>query len=180
VALVTKEPEPTEAQAMTEIRNQLKSQDLATLEASSLSTVGGRVFPDNAAVPGLRDLVSVTDAWRATHATAYGGPIGGTDAVVTHQMQTDNVEAIFTPTGKQLAQVIAVQVANGGGAPMTADLLIGGVIVAAGLTINPTESAGFDIDSTLICGPSTALQVHLTSGSASDATAKAAYVLVGV
>ena len=165
---------------MTEIRNQLKSQDLNTLEASSLNTVGGRVFPDAAAVPSLRDLVSVTDAWRATHATAYGGPIGGTDAVETHQMQTDNVEAIYTPTGKQLARVIAVQVANGGGAPMTANLLVGGVVVTTGLTINPSESGGFDIDQPLICGPSTALQVHLTSGSASDAVAKVAYVLVGV
>ena len=179
MAVIAKEPQP-EATAMTEIRNQLKSQDLDTLEASSLNTVGGRVFPDAAAVPSLRDLVSVADAWRATHATAYGGPIGGTDAVVTHAMQTDNVEAIFTPTGKQLAQISAVQVANGGGAPMTADLLIGGVLVAAGLTINPSESGGFDIDSTLIVGPSTPLQVHITSGTVADATSKAAYVLVGV
>jgi len=165
---------------MTDVRNQLKSQDLATLEASSLNTVGGRIFPDNAAVPAVNALVSVADGWRATHAVAYGGPIGGTDAVETHQMQTDSVEAIYTPSGKQLARVIAVQVANGGGAPMTADLLVGGVVVTTGLTINPSESAGFDIDQSLICGPSTPLQVHLTSGSASDAVAKVAYVLVGV
>lgn len=165
---------------MTEVRNQLKSQDLETLEAASLSTVGGRVFPDSAAVPSLRDLVSVVDAWRATHVTAYGGPIGGTDAVETHVMQTDNVEAIFTPSGKQVAQVIAVQVANGGGAPMTADLLVGGVILAAGLTINPAESAGFDLDAPVYVGASTPLQVHITSGTVSDATAKAAYFLVGV
>jgi hypothetical protein len=95
-------------------------------------------------------------------------------------MQTDNVEAIFTPTGKQLAHVVAVQVANGGGQPMTADLLIGGVIVASGLAINPTESGGFDIDAPLYVGPSTPLQVHITSGTVSDATAKAAYVFVGV
>lgn len=165
---------------MTDVRNQLKSQDLNTLEATSLNTVGGRIFPDNAAVPAVNALVSVADGWRATHAVAYGGPIGGTDAVVSHQMQTDSVEAVYTPTGKQLASIIAVQVANGGGAPMTADLLVGGVIVSSGLTINPTESAGFDIDQTLYVGPSTPCQVHLTSGSASDAVAKVAYVLVGV
>ena len=63
---------------MTDVRNQLKSQDLATLEASSLNTVGGRIFPDNAAVPAVNALVSVADGWRATHAVAYGGPFGGT------------------------------------------------------------------------------------------------------
>lgn len=112
---------------MSDVRNQLKSQDLATLDATSLNTVGGRIFPDNAAVPAVNALVSVADGWRATHAVAYGGPIGGTDDVETHQMQSDSVEAVYTPTGKQLARVIAVQVANGGGAPMTAQLFVGGV-----------------------------------------------------
>jgi hypothetical protein len=52
--------------------------------------------------------------------------------------------------------------------------------LASGLAINPTESGGFDIDAPLYVGPSTPLQVHITSGTVSDATAKAAYVFVGV
>ena len=166
---------------MTEIRNQLKSQDLATLDAQSLNTVGGRVFPDNAAVPGLRDLVSVTDAWRATHATAYGGCIGGTDSVTNHQMQdgaTD--ENVLLPTGKQLHQVQAVSIINGGPQPMTAHLLVNGVIVGAILTVNPTESAGFTISNGLTVGASTPLQVNLVTGTAADALVKVASVLVGV
>lgn len=177
--VLAQEPQP-EAKAVTQVRNQLRLQDLATVAAESFSTVGGRLFPDSAAVPDLRDLVSIVDAWRASHAVAYGGPIGGTDGVTTHVMQTDSVEAVFTPTGSQVARVIAVQVANGGGAPMTANLLVGGVLVTSDLNINPTESAGFDIDSALIVGPSTPLQVHLTSGTVSDATAKVAHVLLGV
>lgn len=176
---LAKEPQP-EAEAVTQVRNQLRLQDLATVDAESFSTVGGRLFPDAAAVPDLRDLVSIVDAWRASHAVAYGGPIGGTDAVTTHAMQTDSAEDVFTPTGSQVARIVAAQVANGGGQPMTADLLVGGVLVSQGLTINPAEAAGFDIDSALIVGPSTPLQVHITSGSVSDATAKVAHVLVGV
>lgn len=166
---------------MTQIRNQFKSQDLETLEATSVSTVGGRVFPDNAAVPDLRALVEVADAWRATHATAYGGPIGGTDGTTSHQMQTDNVEAVLTPSGKALLRVVAVQVTNSGGAPMTADVLVGGVLLGVqAITVNPSESSGFLLESDVIIGASTPLQVHLTSGSASDAAVKVAHVNVGV
>lgn len=178
--VLAKEPQPEEA-AMTEVRNQLKSQDLATLEAASLSTVGGRVFPDSAAVPSLRDLVSVVDAWRATHVTAYGGPIGGTDDTNTHAMQTDNVEAVYTPTGKQVARISAVQVANGGGAPMTAQLYVGGVNTGVQeININPSDEAGFLLNSDLFVGNSTPLGVKITSGTVADATAKVSFILVGV
>lgn len=177
---VAEEPEPEE-KAMSEVRNQLKSQDLATLEATSLSTVGGRVFPDNAAVPDLRALVDIAKAWGATHAPANGGPIGGTDSTTTHQLQTDSVEAVFTPTGKQLARVVAVQVSNSGGAPMTAQLFVGGVNTGVQeININPSEDAGFLLESNIIVGPSTPLGVKLTSGSASDASVKVAHVFVGV
>lgn len=165
---------------MSDIRNLLKGQDVENTTADQLHTIGGRVFLDQESVASLNDFANIAQAWRGVHALAYGGPIGGTDAVTTHQMQTDNVEAVLTPTGTALHRVVAAQVANGGGAPMTADLLVGGVLVAQGLTINPAESAGFDLDASLVVGASTPLQVHLTSGSASDAVAKVASVLVGL
>jgi len=165
---------------VSDLRNILKGQSVDATTADQLHTIGGRVFLGQDAVAALRDFAAIADSWRGVHALAYGGPIGGTDSVTTHQMQTDNVEAILTPTGTALHDVVAVQVANGGGAPMTADLLVGGVVVASGLTINPSESAGFDIKRSLTVGASTPLQVHLTSGSASDAIAKAATVLVGL
>ena len=164
---------------MSEVRNQLKSQDLSTLEATSLSTVGGRVFPDNAAGPDLRALIEVARAWGATHAPANGGPIGGTDDVSTHTMSTSD-EAVFTPTGKQLAQVSAVSIANGGGAPMIADLKIGGVVVDVGVNVDPSGAKPFELTVPLIVGPSTPVQVNLSEGTAADATVKVAYVLVGV
>lgn len=165
---------------MSDLRNLLKGQTIDGTTADQVHVIGGRVFLDQSGVPSLRDFAEIVSAWRGVHALAYGGPIGGTDAVTTHQMQTDNVEAILTPTGTALHRVVAVQVANGGGAPMTADLLIGGVVVASGLTINPSESAGFTIGSDLVIGASTPLQVHITSGTVSDAVAKAATVLVGL
>jgi hypothetical protein len=166
---------------MTNIRDQLRNQSLADVDATSFATVGGRVFPDNAAVPDTRALTDIVDAWRATHAVAFGGPIGGTDAVETHAMQTDAVEAVLTPQNRQVARIIAVQVANGGGAPMSASLHVGGVLLGVQqITVNPSSSAGFLIQNEIIVGSSTPLQIKIESGTVSDATAKVAYCLVGV
>lgn len=166
---------------MTTIRDQLRNQNLGTVDPASFSEVGSRVFPDRGAIPDANALINIVEAWRATHAVAYGGPIGGSDVVTTHVMQTDAVEAVLTPQNRQVAQIIAVQVANGGGAPMEADLYVGGVLVGVQrITINPGEENGFALTTSVLAGADTPLQVKIPSGTVSDATAKVASILLGV
>jgi hypothetical protein len=165
---------------MTTVRDQLRNQSLGDVDPASFSTVGSRVFPDRAAVADTRALTEIVDAWRSTHAVSFGGPIGGTGAVETHVMQTDAVEAVYSPQDKQVARVVAVQVANGGGAPMTASLHVGVLLGVQQITINPSEASGFLLQSEVIVDASTPLQIKIESGTVSDATAKVAYVLVGV
>lgn len=166
---------------MSDLRNLLKGQTIDDTTADQVHTIGGRVFLDQSGVPSLRDFAEIVQAWRGVHALAYGGPIGGTDAVTTHNMQTDNVEAVLTPTGTAVHRVVAVQVANGGGAPMTAQIYVGGANLGVQeININPSEEAGFLLNSDVFIGNSTPLGVKITSGSATDATVKIASVLVGL
>ena len=166
---------------MSDVRNLLKGQNVETTSADQLHTIGGRVFLDVESIPSLNDFHNIAQAWRGVHALAYGGPIGGTDAVTTHNMQTDSVEAVLTPSGTALHRVVAVQVANGGGAPMTAALYVGGVNTGIQeISVNPSEDAGFLLESCVVIGASTALGVKITSGSATDATVKVSSVLVGL
>ena len=58
-----------------QIGNQLKSQTLDEVLASTFTTVGGRVFPDINADPGLAEFVEIVNSWRSTHASTYGAPI---------------------------------------------------------------------------------------------------------
>lgn len=166
---------------MTEVRQQLRNQNLGDVEPSSFATVGSRVFPDASAIPDLKALVDIVDGYRAAHVVAYGGPIGGTEATVTHAMQTDAVEAVYTPQNREVAQIMAVQVENGGGAPMTADLYIGGVHSGLSqININPSDVMGFNITSPIYVASSVPLQIKIVTGTVADATAKAAYILCGV
>jgi len=166
---------------MTTIRDQLRNQDLTTVDPASFAVVGGRSFPDRAGIPDLNALINIVDAWRATHAVAFGGPIGGTDTTATHAMQTDAVEAVYTPQNRQVARIVGAQVANGGGAPMTAQIYVGGVNLGVQeININPSDSAGFLLQSPVFVGADTPLQVKITSGTVADATVKVAYILCGV
>lgn len=164
-----------------ELRNILKGQTIDSTDASTLHDVGGRVFLDGSSIAALNDFAKMADSWRGVHALAYGGPIGGTDDVTTHAMQTDSVEAVLTPSDKQVMRVLAVQVANDGGAPMTAQLYVGGVNTGIQeININPSEEAGFLLENPLVIGNSTPLGIKITSGTVSDATAKVAHINVGL
>ena len=66
-----------------EIANQLKSQSLGDVLASTFNTVGGRVFPDLLASQSLADLVKVVDSYRATHAPLYGNSLPNTGTAYT-------------------------------------------------------------------------------------------------
>jgi len=66
---------------MSEISNQLKSQTLGDVSASSFGTVGGRVFPDLGATADFLDLIKIVDAYRATHNPNYGTHIPGSGAM---------------------------------------------------------------------------------------------------
>ena len=166
---------------MTNVRDQLRNQSLGDVDPASFAVVGSRVFPDRTAMADTSALIAIVDAWRSAHAISYGGPIGGTDDTTTHTMQTDGVGAVYTPQNRQVAQIIAVEVGNGGGQPMSADLYVGGVLTGvAQINVNPSESSGFNLERPVFVGASTPLQVKLLSGNPSDATVKVAYILVGV
>lgn len=64
---------------------------------------------------------------------------------------------------------------------MTAALYVGGANTGIQeININPSEEAGFLLQSPIFVGADTPLQVKITSGTVSDATVKVAYILCGV
>lgn len=143
MAHLAQEPQP-EAEAVTQVRNQLKSQDLSTLEASSLATVGGRVYPDAQAIADLGALAHITEAWRAVHVPTYGAPIPGTGNVQSLTAEAPNSwQDVVVPTGQQVTAVQFAAVFNGDpGVAATVDVAIkdadGTAYVASSLNVPPS------------------------------------------
>ena len=108
---------------MDEIRNQFKSQTLNTLNASSINTVGGRVFPDAPAITDLEAFKAVVQSWQGVHAPTYAQPIAGTNAVV---QGTDRGILLAISDANEMIRIDAVHIANvGGSASLTAYIRLG-------------------------------------------------------
>jgi len=153
-----------------ELLNQLKSQNLATVQPSAFRQVGNPVFPDSSALASLIDFGTIVDAFRHVHLPSYGQPIPATASTASVVNEGD----VLALTGNQIAMIQAVQVANAGGDPVDAiNLTLNGVIVAT-FSVGPAATEAVQLPYPVYVDSNGPLSV---SNSSASITVKATYVL---
>jgi len=162
---------------MSELGNQLNSQTLEQVLASTFNTVGGRVYPDFRSETGLLDFIAVVNAWRATHAQAYGGVISDTGtAYSVSPSSTDSPVDLVAPGNNEVVVVNAISVTNAGGsAPIAYVVKLGDTILAAGDAV-PAQSTPVALQYAISCSKGQTMTITATSGTATDLTAHASGV----
>jgi hypothetical protein len=162
---------------MSELGNQLNSQDLDTVLASTFKTVGGRVFPDLRSETGLLDFIAVVNAWRSTHAQAYGGVIPDTGtAYSVSTSSTDSPVDLVAASNNEVVVVNAISVTNAGGsAPIAFLVKLGDTVLAAADAV-PASSLPVALQFPVSVSKGQTLTVTATSGTATDLTAHASGV----
>ena len=160
-----------------ELRNQLKSQDLSNLLASSVANVGGSVFPDEPAAVDIEVFSSIIEAWQKVHVPSYGSPIAGSATIVS----VDGSETILTPSTNQVARIQQLNLTNSGGAAPIAVAIKTGTAVLYSGDIGPSEtfSLGAAVSGLLpvYVDKAIPLSVTVTGGAAADLTTECVYAL---
>ena len=160
-----------------ELRNQLKSQDLSNLLASSVANVGGSVFPDEPAAVDIEVFSSIIEAWQKVHVPSYGTSIAGSFVIVS----VDGSETILTPSTNQVARIQQLNLTNSGGAAPIAVTVKTGTAVLFSSEIGPSETF---VVRTAVTGALPVyidkvlpLSVAVTGGAAADLTTECVYSL---
>lgn len=156
----------------TEIRQQLRNQSLGDTLATTINTVGGRVFPDDLAVIDLNALNQIVSSWQNTHVQTYGEVLPNSGAIA---------EGIGDGGGLSVADnevldVVAISCANSGIAPLEITIGVGDLIVYAG-AVPPTGLTSSEIGAVfpMTLSKGLSLKFVVTSGTAADFSAKVAY-----
>lgn len=118
----------------TEIRQQLRNQTLEDLLISSINTVGDRIYPDDMAVLDMEALTQIVDSWRSTHAITYGQVLPNTGVIAEGISDGGGLE----PLDNQVIDIIAISLANSGGAPVEVTVSLGDLPIAQGVAVPPT------------------------------------------
>ena len=155
----------------TEIRQQLRNQSLENLQISTINTVGDRIFPDDLAVLDMEALNQIVRTWRSTHSINYGQVLPNTGAEVTRE-DGQGIGA----NDNEVIDIVAVSLANAGGAPVEVQISIGDTVLVK-TAVAPTGTTSTELGSIFPLTLSSSLQLKftVTSGTASDFTAKVAY-----
>tara|TARA_R110000824_G_scaffold61713_1_gene163852 strand:+ start:381 stop:866 length:486 start_codon:yes stop_codon:yes gene_type:complete len=156
---------------MDELRNQLKNQDLDTVNPAAFLEVGGVVFPDKPSAANLADFKTIVEAYRAVHQPSLGSPIALSGNTVAKAGEGN----ILEPSTSQVALISALQCENLGGSPIVLNITIGGIAVssqtlAAGSTLAVALTSKY-VDK------NTPLGVVVVSGSESDLISSCSYLL---
>jgi|TARA_R110000824_G_C15157934_1_gene671629 hypothetical protein len=162
-----------------ELRNQLKSQDLSNLLASSVANVGGSVFPDEPAAVDIQVFSSIIQAWQKVHVPSYGTPIAGSFVQTTHA----GAKTLIEPGTNEVAQVQQINLENAGGAAPIGVILLTGSTVLITTEIQPSETLSIQSPPTVGLLPvyvdkSCPLSVVVASGDPDDLVSTTVYALI--
>lgn len=156
----------------TEIRQQLRNQTLEDLQIGSINTVGDRIYPDDMAVLDMEALTQIVESWRSTHAIAYGQVLPNTGNIAEGIADGGGLE----PLDNQVIDVVGISCANAGGAPVEVSVRIGDLQLI-NVAVAPTGLTSSELGAIfpLTLSKGLALKFVVTSGTASDFSAKVAY-----
>lgn len=156
----------------TEIRQQLRNQTLGDTITTTINTVGARIFPDDLAVLDLNALNQIVKSWQSTHVQTYGNVLPNTGAISEGIADGGGVG----PNDNEVLDIVAISMANGGGAPVTVDIRIGDLVII-GIAVPPTGTTSSELGAIfpITLSKGLALKFVVTSGTAGDFSAKVAY-----
>lgn len=162
-----------------EIANQLNSQNLDTVLASTFGTVGGRTFPDARSSDGLADLRDIVNAYRATHLVAYGNILPSSGVSYAIQPANSTPTDLITPGSQEVIHLNALSFYNESlGVPAEITLSVGDAVVSTQIVVGPnstlswTDIIGFSLPN-IVLSAGQSLIVNITAGESEKTTVTA-------
>ena len=155
-------------------QNLLKATSIDTITPAMILQAGAPIFFDLANNPDLKAVSTVVDAYRGVHAPLYGQPIPQTGLISS----VEGSEVILAPSSNEVRRIIAISVINAGAAPITFDILLGSMVVAASVNADPTETTTISLPSTIYASNNLPLSVNVSSGTAGELTTSVCSILI--
>ena len=157
-----------------EFQNLVKSQSIASITAQQILAAGSPIFLDILTSPDIRAINTLIESYARIHLPAFGQPIAGSGV----SSSGTGSGTIITPTQNEVFRVMGVNFTNSGGAPITLDLGLGGVIIQSAVDVAPGQTVIATLPATIFCDIESHLYVTVTSGTEAEMVTAVATMLV--
>lgn len=154
------------------VRDNLKTLNASEVLASQITNAAKVIRLSLEAIPDQVDTNSIVEFYRSVHAPTYGNTIPNTGVQATGIENGEGLE----PSDNEVFQVLAMELANSGGAPVEVSVRIGDVTLVT-LPVPPTGTTSNELGAIfpIMLSKGNALKFVVTSGTATDFSASIAY-----
>ena len=135
---------------------------IASITPQQILAAGSPIFLDIRTSSDINSINTLNQSYARIHSPAYGQPIAGSGL----SSSRSGSGTVITPTGNEVYRIMGVSFTNSGGAPVTLDLGLGGVVIQFNAVVNPGETLVATLPSTIFCDSESHLYVTVTSGDA--------------
>ena len=155
------------------VRDNLKTLDFSSVLASQITEASKVIRLSLEAIPDAQDINEIINAWRSVHAPGYGNTIPNTGVQAEGLSDGDGIE----PGDNEVYQVLAIALANTGGAPIEVSVQIGDIplIVTAVAPGGQVTSSELGAIFPLRLSKGNALKFSVVTGTGTDLNAIVSY-----
>lgn len=157
-----------------QFNNLVKETSIASITPQQILAAGEPIFLDVMTSADLNSINKLIPAYQHIHTPNYGTPIPLSGVVDS----TVGSETLLAPASSEIRKVIAINLNNaGGGAPIVANITLGGMIIQAGVTVAPGQTEISSMKDFTV-SKNLPLAIAVTSGTASELTSSVASILL--
>jgi hypothetical protein len=157
-----------------QFNNLIKSKSIASITPQQILAAGQIIFLDASTSQDLKSINKSIPAYQHIHSPTYGQPIPLSGEVSS----VEGSETLLAPGNNEIRRVLGIDITNAGaGAPIVANVTLGGVIVIAGAIVAPSETAVVSVPSNLYASKNLPLAISVSSGTAAELTTQVASIL---
>mgnify|MGYP003137269551 CR=1 FL=1 len=123
-------------------------------------------------IGNIKDLAQYHQVYLAQHAPTFGNAIPVTSKIAQKTATDDNNQVLLTATGQEVYEVQAITITHAGGSPAEVEILVGTFVLLKSAA-NPSGDTVFTLPYKFTIDANLDLGFKVTSGTATDITAKA-------
>ena len=123
-------------------------------------------------IGNISDLAKYLQVYHAQHAPIYGQHIPVTSEIVQKTATDDNTQTLLSAAAQEVYDIQAITITHAGGSPAEVEILVNDFVFLKSAA-NPSGSTVFTMPYKITIDSSLDLNFKVTSGTATDITAKA-------
>jgi len=157
---------------MSRTQQYFQNTNLGSFTVAQINAYGELLALEPKNIGNISDLVKYLQVYQAQHAPIMGQAIPVTSEIKSKTATDDNLQTLVSASNQEIYNIQGITVTHAGGSPAEVEILVNDFVLLKSAA-NPSGDTVFTLPYTITIDSNLDLNFKVTSGTATDITAKA-------